>query len=98
MRDEQRQEMQNCMTMMKPMMHGGGMMGQKGGGMMGGTGGGMMGQKGSPADADAHMKMMQERMDMMQKRMDMMHVMMQSMLDQQDMMTRPQSNEAHHNP
>ena len=88
--DEQRQEMQRCMAMMKPMMHGGS--------MMGGKGGGMMGQKGSPADADAHMKMMQERMDMMQKRMDMMQLMMQSMLDQQDMMTRPQSNEAHHNP
>jgi len=79
--DEQRQEMQRCMTMMKPMMHGGG----------------MMGQKGSPADADAHMEMMQERMEMMQKRLDMMHLMMQSMLDQQDMMTRPQSDEAHHN-
>jgi hypothetical protein len=76
---EQRQEMQNCMAMMKPMMHGGG--------MMGGKGGGMMGQEGSPADADARMKMMQGRMDMMQKRMDMMHVMMQSMLDQQNMMT-----------
>lgn len=87
--DEQRQEMQRCMAMMKPMMHGGG--------MMGGKGGGMMGQKGSPADADAHMKMMQQRMDMMQKRMDMMHLMMQSMLDQQDMKTRHQSNEAQHN-
>lgn len=86
---EQRLEMQNCMAMMKPMMHGGGMMGGKGGGMMGGKGGGMMGQEGSPADADAHMKMMQARMDMMQKRMDMMHMMMQSMLDQQNMMNGP---------
>lgn len=86
---EQRQEMQNCMAMMKPMMHGGG--------MMGGKGGGMMGQKGSPADADAHMQMMQVRMDVIQKRMDMMHVMMQSMLDQQNMMTGPKGNEAQHN-
>ena len=37
-------------------------------------------------------------MDMMQKRMDMMHLMMQSVLDQQDMMNRPQRNQAHHNP
>lgn len=87
--DEQRQEMQNCMAMMKPMMHGGG--------MMDGKGGGMMGQKGSPADADAHMQMMQVRMDVMQKRMDVMHVMMQSMLDQQNMMTGPKGNEAQHN-
>ena len=87
--DEQRQEMHNCMAMMKPMMHGGG--------MMGGKGGGMMGQKDSPADANAHMQTMQVRMDMMQKRMDMMHLMMQSMLDQQNMTTGPKGNAAQRN-
>ena len=66
--DAQRQEMQACMGMMKPMMQGGG--------MMGGMGGGMMAQKGKPADQKAQMQMMEKRMDMMQ-------MMMQTMMDQQ---------------
>ncbi len=74
--DEQRQEMQECMTMMKPMMQGGA--------MMGGMGAGMMGQKGQPADVNAQMQMMQKRMDMMQ-------MMMQTMMDQQGMMAGPGS-------
>lgn len=57
-KDEQRQEMQRGMVMMKP--------------MMGGMGGGMMGQKGQPADANAQMQMMQKRMDMMQMMMQTM--------------------------
>ena len=51
--------------------------------MMGGMGGGTMGQKGKPADANAQMQMMQKRMDMMQ-------MMMQTMMDQQGMMARPE--------
>jgi len=86
---EQRQEMQRCMDMMKPMVHGGG--------MMDGKGGGMMDQKTPPADARTHMKMMQEHMDMMQKRLDMMQLMMQSMMDQQDMMNSPGSRDGQHN-
>ena len=69
--DEQRQEMQDCMVVMKPMMQGGG--------MMGGMGGAMAGQKAKRADMPAHMQMMQKRMDMMQ-------MMMQTMIDQQVMM------------
>ena len=72
--DEQRNEMQGGMTMMAPMMQGGG--------MMGGMGGGTMGQPGKPADANMQMQMMQKRMDMMQ-------MMMQTMLDQQGMMAGP---------
>jgi hypothetical protein len=59
--DEARKEMQAGMTLMQPMMHGGGMMG-----------GGMMGQKGKPADTNAQMQMMGKRMDMMQMMMQMM--------------------------
>src|SRR6185295_6209130 len=58
-----RKEMQAGMTMMKPMMQGGGMMS---GGMMGG---GMMGQKGKSGDAQVEMQMMGKRMDMMQMMM-----------------------------
>jgi hypothetical protein len=75
---EQRQEMQGCMAMMKPMMQGG---------TMGGMGAGMMGQKDRPADANAQMQMMQKRMDMMQ-------MMMQTMMDQQGMMAGPRSLDA----
>lgn len=50
-----RKEMQDCMGMMKPMMQGGGMMGD-----------GMMAQKGKSAATDAQMQMMSKRMDMMQ--------------------------------
>jgi hypothetical protein len=59
--EEARKEMQDSMTMMQPMMQGGGMMG-----------GGMMGQKGKPADSNAQMQMMGKRMDMMQMMMQMM--------------------------
>ena len=58
--EETRKEMQDGMTMMKPMMQGGGMMG-----------GGMMSEKGKSADS-AHMQMMSKRMDMMQMMMQMM--------------------------
>jgi hypothetical protein len=54
--DEQRQEMQGGMAMMKPMMQGGA----------------MMGQKGQPADTASQMQMMQKRMDMMQMMMQTM--------------------------
>ncbi|MEP7181263.1 MAG: hypothetical protein ABI886_03635 [Betaproteobacteria bacterium] len=74
--DEQRQEMQESMAMMKPMMQGGA--------MMGAMGAGMMGQKGQPADANAQMQMMQKRMDMMQ-------MTMQTMMDQQGMMAGPRN-------
>jgi hypothetical protein len=77
--DEQRQEMQGGMAMMKPMMQGGA--------MMGGKGSGMMGQKGQPADTASQMQMMQKRMDMMQ-------MMMQTMMDQQGMMAGPRSPDA----
>jgi hypothetical protein len=77
--DEQRQEMQEGMAMMKPMMQGGP--------MMGGMGAGMMRQKGQPADANVHMQMMQKRMDMMQ-------IMMQTMMDQHGMMAGPSSRGA----
>jgi formylmethanofuran dehydrogenase subunit B len=59
--DEARKEMQESMATMKPMMHGGGMMG-----------GGMMGEKGKAGDAQAQMQMMGKRMDMMQMMMQMM--------------------------
>ena len=59
--EEARKEMQDGMTMMKPMMQGGGMMG-----------GGMMGDKGKSGDAQAQMQMMGKRMDMMQMMMQMM--------------------------
>ena len=59
--EEGRKEMQDGMTMMRPMMQGGGMMG-----------GGMMGQKGNSADSNAQMQMMGKRMDMMQMMMQTM--------------------------
>jgi hypothetical protein len=77
--DEQRQEMQEGMAMMKPMMQGGP--------MMSGMGAGMMGQKGQPADANAQMQMMQKRMDMLQ-------MMMQTMMDQHGTMAGPSSRGA----
>lgn len=67
----QRQEMQGCMAGMSPMMHGGA--------MTGGAGGGMMNHEGKAVDANTQMQMMQKRMDMMQ-------LMMQTMMDQQEMM------------
>jgi hypothetical protein len=70
---KQQEEMQSCMAMMGE-MHAPG--------MMGGMGGGMMAQKGTPADANPQMQMMQKRMDMMQ-------MMMQTMMDQQGMMAGP---------
>ena len=76
--DKQREEMQACMGMMKQMHEGE---------MMGGMGGGMMAQKGAPAEAAAPMQMMQ-------KRMDMMEMMMQTMMDQQGMMTSPKGLDA----
>ena len=69
----QRQEMQGCMAGMSTMMQGGA--------MTGGTGG-MMHPHGKPADGDMQMQMMQKRMDMMQ-------LMIQTMMDQQGMMTGP---------
>jgi hypothetical protein len=80
--EDARKEMQESMTMMKPMMQGGGMMG--GAGMMGG---GMMAPKGKSADTGAQMQMMGKRMDMMQ-------MMMQMMMDQQGMMAPPKSGGA----
>ncbi len=77
--DEQRQEMQDCMATMKPMMQGGS--------MTGGIGGAMASQKGKPADMAAHMQMMQKRMDMMQ-------MMIQTMMDQQGMMAGAKSADA----
>src|SRR6266511_2319687 len=59
--EEARKEMQEGMTMMTPMMQGGGMMS-----------GGMMAQKGKPADGNTQMQMMNKRMDMMQMMMQMM--------------------------
>jgi hypothetical protein len=59
--EDARKEMQDGMTMMKPMMQGGGMMGS-----------GMMAQKGKSADSNAQMQMMGKRMDMMQMMMQMM--------------------------
>lgn len=58
---EARKEMQEGMTMMKPMMQGGGMMG---GGAMGGTG--------KSGDPQQQMQTMGKRMDMMQMMMQMM--------------------------
>jgi hypothetical protein len=54
--DEARKEMQESMATMKPMMQGGG----------------MMGEKGKHGDAQAQMQMMGKRMDMMQMMMQMM--------------------------
>ena len=76
--DEGRKEMQDGMTMMKPMMQGGGMMG---GGMMGG---GMMAEKGNASSSATQIQMMGKRMDMMQ-------MMMQMMMDSQGMMASPKS-------
>lgn len=59
--EEAHKEMQEGMAMMKPMMHGGRM-----------VGGGMMGHKGKSGDAQAQMQMMGKRMDMMQMMMQMM--------------------------
>jgi hypothetical protein len=70
--ERQREEMQGCMATMNQL--------KQGGGMMGNTGGGMMEQKGAAADAGPQMRMMQ-------KRMDMMEMMMQTMMDQQGMMS-----------
>jgi hypothetical protein len=61
--DEARNEMQDSMATMQPMMHGGGMMG------------GGMGQKGRTGDANAQMQMMGKRMDMMQMMMDQQEMM-----------------------
>jgi hypothetical protein len=66
--EDQREEMQQGMSMMQQMQHGGP--------AMGGAGTGMSAQTGKPADPAAHMHMMEKRMDMMQ-------TMMQTMLDQQ---------------
>jgi hypothetical protein len=55
-------EMQESMSMMKPMMQGGGTM----------MGGGMMGDKGKTGDMQMEMQMMGKRMDMMQMMMQMM--------------------------
>jgi hypothetical protein len=57
--EDARQEMQESMAMMEPMMQGGGMMS---GGMMGG---GMMGGKGKSGDAQAQRQMMLDPQDMM---------------------------------
>jgi hypothetical protein len=73
---EARKEMQEEMAIMKPMMHGEGMMG---GGMMGG---GMIGEKGNSVNAQAQIQVLGKRMDMMQ-------MMMQMMMDQQGMMGPP---------
>ena len=58
---EARKEMQDSMTLMKPMMHGGAMMGN-----------GMMAQKGKPAAGNAQTQMLEKRVDMMQMMMQMM--------------------------
>ena len=58
---EARKEMQDSMAMMKPMMHGGAMMGN-----------GMMAQKGKPAAGNAQTQMLDKRVDMMQMMMQMM--------------------------
>ncbi|MEO8316277.1 MAG: hypothetical protein ABI645_15965 [Pseudomonadota bacterium] len=77
--DKQRAEMQDCMAMMNDM--------KKGDGKMGAMGGGMMEQKGAPPDANAQMQMMQ-------KRMGMMEMMMQTMMDQHEMMAGAKSSVA----
>jgi hypothetical protein len=77
--DKQRAEMQACMAMMNGM--------KKGDGNMGAMGGGMMEQKGAPPDANAQMQMMQ-------KRMGMMEMMMQTMMDQHEMMAGAKSSVA----
>ena len=77
--DKQRAEMQDCMAMMNDM--------KKGDGKMGAMGGGMMEQKGVPPDANAQMQMMQ-------KRMGMMEMMMQTMMDQHEMMAGAKSSVA----
>jgi hypothetical protein len=77
--DKQRAEMQDCMAMMNDM--------KKGDGKMGAMGGGMMEQKGAPPDANAQVQMMQ-------KRMGMMEMMMQTMMDQHEMMAGAKSSVA----
>jgi hypothetical protein len=77
--DKQRAEMQDCMAMMDDM--------KKGDGKMGAMGGEMMEQKGAPPDANAQMQMMQ-------KRMGMMEMMMQTMMDQHEMMAGAKSSVA----
>lgn len=74
--DEQRKEMQGCMTMMTPATQADAAMGHASTGMMMHTG--------KPADTHAQMQMMQKRMDMMQS-------MMQAMMDEHRMMTAPGS-------
>jgi hypothetical protein len=59
--EDARNEMQNSMGMMRPMMQGGAMMG-----------GGMMGENGRPRGAQAQMQMIGKRMDMMQMMMQVM--------------------------
>lgn len=76
---EQRQEMHQGMSLMKPMMQGGA--------GMGGMGRGMMAQKGQTGDANMQMQVMQKRMDMMQ-------MMMQTMMDHQGMMAASPSLDA----
>jgi hypothetical protein len=53
--------MQDSMAMMKPMMHGGAMMGN-----------GMVAQKGNPTASNPQMQMLEKRVDMMQMMMQMM--------------------------
>jgi len=77
--DRQRAEMQDCMAMIDDMKNVDG--------KMGAMGGGMMEQKGAPPDASAQMQMMQ-------KRMDMMEMMMQTMVDQHEMMAGAKSSVA----
>ena len=77
--DRQREEMQGCMATINQM--------NRGGGAMGNMGGGMMERKGASADATPQMRMMQ-------KRMDMMEMMMQTMMDQQGMMSGTRSADA----
>ena len=59
--EDARREMQESMTMMKPMMQSGGMIGNA-----------MMAQKGKSADTGAQTQMLSRRMDMMQMMMQMM--------------------------
>ena len=59
--EEARKEMQEGMTVMKPMMQSGGMMDS-----------GMMAEKGKSGDAQTQMELMGKRMDMMQMMMQMM--------------------------
>ena len=72
--EDQRQEMQRGMAMMRD-MHQGDM-------PMVGAGMGKSGQMGKPADPKAQMQMMERRIDMMQ-------TMLQSLMDQQGMVAGP---------